>query len=53
MSEDNINLLFWVIQIMLIILKLGKILTWSWWIILSPLLVIIAIGAFLWLMDNL
>ena len=53
MDRDNFDLLFWIVQIFLIILKLAGVIVWSWWIVLSPLLIIMGIGLFLWLMDNL
>lgn len=37
----KINISFGTILILLVILKLAKVITWSWWIVLIPLWVIL------------
>ena len=44
MEENEIRLnLFWVLQIIFVVLKITEIVTWSWWVVFIPTFVQIGI----------
>lgn len=48
MKESGTALGFWGgLQLTFIILKLCKVITWSWWLVLLPMIIPIAISLFL------